>query len=184
MAIMGVESAEGIKKLDVVTFDELLRAQKPFETKTPCIDLSSVEFVSPAGMVQLVSACHALSRDGRKPGIVLPSTSARSYLSRAGVLSALNGAVTCASKSDASLLSAGLVERGRNSMLLEVTRLDSMGALPRILDRLVVTFRQRLRYTRPTALMIATAVSEVCQNAVEHATEAAGFLAVQVYNGK
>jgi hypothetical protein len=69
-------------KLDSVSFDTLLSQQRPFSNPECKFDLTTVQLVTPAALVQLTAACHALKRDGRDPKIVVRDASVRSYLGK------------------------------------------------------------------------------------------------------
>src|SRR6185503_9760628 len=66
-------------------------------------------------------------------------------------------------------------------MLVEVTRIDSGGAVPPLLDQIVWVLRYRLKYRKHDAFDVTTAVSELCQNTFDHNSGTPGFVAMQVY---
>ncbi len=170
-----------VEKLDSITFDELLGQSDPFVSAECRFDLSEVRWVSPAGLVQLAAACHALKRDGHQPVVVIPSNSVRSYMCRAGWVSVVRGVARLEPVSLDLVIAAIRNQRGGNPMLLEVTKIDSGGELPELLDKIVWVLQHRLRYAKYDAFDVATAVSEVYQNTFEHSTKTCGFLAMQVY---
>jgi hypothetical protein len=143
-------------------------------------DLTGVELITPAAMVQLVVACHALSDIGRKPRVRIPDASVRGYLNRAGFQAALEGVALI---EPSVSLSHYERLRGSNPMLIEVTRIDDCSALPDILDQIVDVLIGTLRYRKYDAFDVATAVSEVSQNTFDHNSNGRvfGFLAMQVY---
>ncbi|MGA2269611.1 MAG: hypothetical protein ABSH44_14175 [Bryobacteraceae bacterium] len=169
-------------KLDARTFDDFLRRDNPFVTAGPCVfDLRGVTFVSPAALVQLTAACHAIHQRGQTPVIAIEDSSVRSYLLRAAFFSALEGVAD---------IQPSLVKpwnriydhmRGSNPMLIEVTKIESGAALPSLLDQVVDVLRFRLKYRKNDAFDVATAVSELSQNTFDHNQNTCGFLAMQVY---
>lgn len=170
-----------IDKLDAVTFDEFIGRYDPFGSSECRLDLSDVQLVTPAGMVQLVAACHALKQGGRRPTVVVPQNSVRSYLCRAGCINVLRGVARLEPVSIDLVLAALRNERGGSPMLLEVTKLDSGATLPVLLDKIVHVLRSQLHFRKEDAFDAAVAISEVCQNTFEHGAGTSGFLAMQVY---
>jgi hypothetical protein len=168
----------GFQKLDSVSFDELLGTQDPFGTSEPLFDLKGVRLVTPAALVQLVAACHALASTGRMPTVALDDKSVRSYLARAGFVTALQDVARI--EPPLPTATYGYL-RGTNPMLIEVTKLDRGADLPDLLDRMVWVLRYRLKYRKFDAFDIVTAVSEVSQNTFDHNRNALGFVAMQVY---
>ncbi len=76
-------------KLDSISFDELIAQQNPFGGAGSSFDLRSYQFISPAALVQLAAACHALKARSRQPSIWIDDPSLRSYLARAGFVAAV-----------------------------------------------------------------------------------------------
>jgi len=167
-----------MEKLDSNTFDELLREQDPFQQSTPQFDLTGVQFISPSGMVQLAAASYALAHRGDRPAILVDDPSVRTYLARAGFVSAVEDIAEVQPP-----LAGYLFDhcRGTNPMLLEVTRVESGAALPDLLNQIIWVLRHRLKYRRFDAYDVATAVSEIAQNTFDHNTSACGFVSMQVY---
>lgn len=165
--------------LDSRSFDELVSEQQPFARRAPKIDLTGVTFVSPAAIVQTVSACHALARDGRRPELVVPDTAVRSYLYRAGLMAAIDGVADV--RPQLRLVGDSYQAlRGSNPLLIEVTRLDA-ARLSELLSRIVFVLKEKLKYLQRDAYSAAVAISEVTQNSLDHGGGAPSFLAMQVY---
>ena len=173
------ETGAAIEKLDSVSFDALLAQQEPLAKKQAIFDLTGVQFVSPAALVQLAAACYAIARDGRQAVIRVPDPGVRSYLNRAGFFSVTEDVAAF----DPPMTEARRFEflRGSNLMLIEVTKIEKGSELPDLLDAIVVVLRERLKYRKYDAFDVATAVSEIAQNTFDHNTQTCGFVAMQVY---
>lgn len=166
--------------LDARTFERLLAEQHPLDQPTPRIDLSDVTFISPAGLVQLSALSHALFDEDRPATIHIPSPSVRSYISRAGLITALKD-IALVTPQIGDLNEGAELRRGTNPLLVELTRFEDSMALPAILDRIVDVLLGELAYTKREAFNVATAVSEVAQNALQHAGGVCAYGAMQVY---
>ncbi len=166
-------------RLDSVSFDQLIEDQNPFLNGTPRLDLRKIQWVSPSGLVQLAAVGHALAAQGKRLHIQLGNGSVVGYMVRAGFTSVMQAVATiepewCGEQSIDHL-------RGTNSLLLEVTKVDKVSALPELLSQIVVVLRRRLRYHKHEAFDIVTAISEITQNTFEHNKNATCFVAMQVY---
>ena len=170
-----------MKKLDSNTFDELLQQQEPFEKTPPSFDLREIEFVSPAGLVQLAAAAYGLAKQKRRPRILVDDPSVRSYLVRAGFAAAVEPVADIVPAVNGDYYR---YLRGSNPMLIEVTRIEGADTLPEILDRILLVLRHKLKYRKGDAFDIAIAVSEITQNTFDHNSHTHGFLSMQVYGSK
>lgn len=168
-----------IGKLDSVSFDSLLAQQDPFASGKAIFDLTGVQFVSPAALVQLAAASYSLARNGKQAVIRVPDPDVRSYLSRAGFFAATEGVATFEPPMPGARRFESL--RGSNLMLIEVTKIEKGSELPNLLDAIIVVLRKRLKYRKYDAFDVATAVSEIAQNTFDHNTHTCGFVAMQVY---
>ena len=166
--------------LDARTFEQLLEDQRPFDQAVPRIDLSHVTFVSPAGLVQLAAVCHALFDAGRPATVHIPSFTVRSYVSRAGLVNALRDLALVTPQSPLYADGAA-ARRGTNRLLVELTRFENSAALPAVLDQVVDVLIAELNYSNHDAYDVATAASEVAQNALQHAGGVPAYGAMQVY---
>ena len=171
--------AVAARKLDAVTFDELIAQQDPFGSPAAILDLRDFGFVTPAALVQLAALCYALEHRGRRPLIRIEDAAVRSYLQRAGFTTAVAGVASfdppLAGHSRLTLL------RGTNPLLVEVTRIECGTDLPRILDQIVDVLRRRLKYGKHDAFDVAVAISEISQNTFDHNSNTCGLLAMQVF---
>lgn len=172
-----------IRKLDSISFDVLLRRQNPFGSAVPTFDLTGIELVTPCALVQLAAACYALARAGRMPMIVVDDVNVCTYLMRAGFIQVVEPiAQFVPDVSSTSHAYDGL--RGASPVLIEITPIESGHQLSDLLDRIVTALRDRLLYPKYDAFDVAMAVSEICQNALDHNAQACGFLAMQAYDGR
>lgn len=170
-----------LKKLDSVTFDQLLGADNPFDGGSGIFDLRGVEFISPCALVQLTAACHALARAGSTASIHVDDESTRSWLLRAGFVRAVQPVAHFRPSIPAARARLFDLMRDDNPLLIEVTSLQHGADLPALLDHIVQVLRRRLRYTKYDAFDVAKAVSEVGQNTFDHNDGIGGFLAMQVF---
>lgn len=179
----GVAGVSAIDKLDAVGFDELLRQQNPFADPACRFDLRGVRFVTPAGLVQLAAACHALHQGGRRPVITLANTTVPSYLLRANFEAVVRPVARFNPPFKRRYLGAFDHLHGGSPLLIEVTKLEASGELPALLDRVVAVLRGELGYPKGAAFDVAIAVSEASQNTFDHNGPTCGFFAMQVYHG-
>jgi anti-sigma regulatory factor (Ser/Thr protein kinase) len=171
-----------VTKLDATNFDQFLRQNNPFTDGGRCVfDLSGITFITPAGLVELTAACHALSSTGETPVVIIEDHDVRTYLLRTAFFTALDGVATIQPSFSEPLAKMYEYMRGSNPLLIEVTKITSGSALPDLLDQVVQVLRFRLKYKKNDAFDIATAVSELCQNTFDHNSDTCGFLAMQVY---
>lgn len=170
-----------ITKLHGVSFDELLKQQKPLGPGGGSFDLRGTTLITPAALVQLAALCYAMSAQGRTPTIQTDDDSVRSYLMRSGFFKVVENVA----KIDPEVGPLGSFRygalRGTNPMLIEVTKIESGASLPGLLDQIVWVLRHRLKYRKYDAFDVTTAVSEVCQNTFDHNSGTSGFVAMQVY---
>ena len=179
-AIM-VIAVPAFDKLDSISFDQLLARQDPFGAARPLIDLHGVRLVTPAGLVKLAAALHAIARDGRTPTITQIDDSVRTYLMRSGFVSIVTPVAEFDPPFPSHVPNTFERMRGSNPLLIEVTKLESGKALPQLLNQIVGVLNRRFKYPKYDAFDAATAVSEIAQNTFDHNCGACGFLAMQVY---
>lgn len=170
-----------ISKLDSVTFDALLAEQDPFGQRGCRFDLRRVRFVSPAGVVLLGVACHALAEVGRQPAIALGDPDVAGYLVRAGLVRTVGKVARFDPPFSNEFLRRIRRMHGGNPYLIEATRIRRGVWLENLLDRVVDVLIEGLRYPLADAYGVAAGVSEVCQNTFDHNGRECGSLAMQVY---
>lgn len=172
-----------IRKLDSISFDRLLCQQNPFGSAVPTFDLTGIELVTPCALVQLAAACYALAHAGRMPTIVVDDVNVCTYLMRARFIQVVEPvAQFVPDVSSTSHAYDGL--QGASSVLIEITPIESGQQLSDLLDRIITVLRDRLLYPKYDAFDVAMAVSEICQNTLDHNAQACGFLAMQAYSGR
>lgn len=171
-----------IFKLNGNAFDQLLQEQDPMGSSTPTFDLTNVSLVTPAGIVQLVAACHVLAENHKRPQILVNNPDVRTYLLRVGFFAAISTIADIVPP--LSLNTGGLYERRRGSspMLIEVTKIEEDSQLTKILNRVVWVLQNELSYQQSEAFDVATAVSEICQNTFDHCPASCGFFTMQTYD--
>jgi hypothetical protein len=163
-------------KLDSITFDQLLRDQRPLETGV--FDLRGTTFAAPSGLVSLGLALEAAGRTAGDVVLRIEDPTVRSYFARSGFLAAMSP--TCRVEPDPSDLSHLFDHRlGRSPMLIELTRVSNQPTLEGLLERTIESVA-RVRNDRNDALDVAALLSELGGNVLEHGG-GGGLLALQVY---
>jgi hypothetical protein len=170
--------------LDATSFDSLLDSQNPFGYPGGSFDLRSVGFISPSGMTLLAAACLSLHQLGRTPTIQLAGQDVPSYLVRAGFEGTVRSFAKFNPPFRKSMLGVYDHRHGRNPKVIELTQFRKAGDLPPLLDRLVAVLRGPLGFAREAAFDVGVAVSEACQNAVQHNEDGCGFVAMQTYSSQ
>ncbi len=170
-----------LTKLDSVSFDQLLNQHNPFLDSDSKFNLIGVTLITPGALAPLAAACHALAKSGRSPIIAVNDFSVRTYLLRCGFTSTVSQVAKFDPPYSAFVHSAFESRRGRNPMLMELTKIEQGSALPSLLDQVVWVLRHRLKYRKYDAFDVATAISEICQNTFDHNHDTCGFIAMQGY---
>lgn len=174
-------AGSGLDKLDFTRFDQLLNEQDPFNSARPVFDLTQIRLITSAALVQLTSACFALSNLGHKPVILVDDTSVRFYLIRSGFVDAVGGIVSFRPAfSDSERNSSG-VSPGSNPLLIEVTKIQDYKDVVDVMNRFLDVLISHLLYPSQEAYRVATIVSEIFQNTYDHNDNSCGFAAMQVY---
>lgn len=167
-------------KLTPITFDKFLNKIDPLRA-TINIDLSEVSFISPAVLTQLCGLCYDFYFNENKKIIVKLNKEISSYLVRAGFVKNIRPVATVEpDEFEQSAHSERLY--GSNPLLIEVTKFEDYAVLSALLDRIVTVLRTKLHYPKNEALDIVTAISEICQNTLDHKENVFGFIAMQVYS--
>ncbi len=166
-------------KLTPITFDKFIEELDPYGKAVVEIDLRQVEFISSAILVQLAALCHSLHSFGKQITVKL-NEKKYLYLMRAGFIPSIR---QVAKIEPAEVEMAGYYQalQGLNRFLIEVKKLESINALPKLFDQILNTLRIRLNYSRREAIDTVNVISEVCQNIFEHNQGICGFIAMQVY---
>lgn len=154
--------------LDSYSFDTLFPLWQAQLISTGVLSLAAVDFVRPDGMILLllglVYVLHEL------PYIILeiPNIDMRAYLARAGFFNALPSNVIVEPSLTRDELCKADRYNGNCASLLELTIVESVNELPKLLDRIVEAAECLLHYPSDLACDVGILVSEVWQNAIEH----------------
>jgi anti-sigma regulatory factor (Ser/Thr protein kinase) len=105
----------------------------------------------------------------------------RSYLLRCGFTSTVSQVASFDPPYSDFMNLSFEFQRGRNPMVMELTKIEQGSALPALLNQVVWVLRHRLKYRKYDAYDVATAMSEICQNTFDHNQDTCGFMAMQGY---
>jgi anti-sigma regulatory factor (Ser/Thr protein kinase) len=163
------------------TFDQFVREYAAADGDRLLFDAHATQWASPYGLVGLLAAGHAQAeRRGERALLTLPADrDVAHYWARAGFLRhapeyfELHGKVPRVSAT------------GQSDVLLEVTPVrgadDVHGVVERIQARAAAILAHELGLEAQATMGFAMALSEACQNIVEHAGTG-GWVAVQTYH--
>lgn len=167
--------------LGAVEFDRLLDGPSPLRSPHPRFDLSHVHLVTPGALVAIAAACHHLAQARRRPTLVVPDPSVRSYLLRAGLAQAVPSVVLEPPMLEFELDWPGF-RSGGSRTLLPLSLVRSIAEICPLLNQVVETLCRELSFAANDACDIALAVSELLQNARDHGDGCGAFIAMQVYS--
>ena len=180
-----VHALQPVRRLDIVTFDEVLRRSSPFGPTRCVIDLRDVQFVTPAGLVCVAALCQAVYDQGylvgRWPSVELGTEPQRGYLVRAGLIAVLDRIAEINPSVSRLRLMRGARLHGVSTRLIEVTPITEAGILYQLLERVRIFAGKELGYSSRTANQVTQAVSEACSNAERHNGRPCAFFALQEY---
>ena len=168
-------------KVDGWEFDRLLVEQDPFGDPGCCFDLRSYKFISAAALVQLIVACRSLGDAGRKPVILLGDRNVAEYLARAGFVRSVQKVAQFEPPFAHDYLKQMRRRYGTSLYLVEATRIKPGIYLEGLLNQVVDVLMTSLLYRPRDAYDVASGVSEICQNSLDHNSQTCGFLAMQSY---
>ena len=161
------------------TFDKILRS---FIT-SDAIDLKDVSFIDPYGMVGLLEIGELCMLEDVKKTVVLPrSEEVIRYLDR---MDFFNHAKRYFSLERTAGDARGKYPRGADSdVLLEITAIEKSNDIHfivgKVRERAQAILARHLRYDERAINGFIVALSEVCQNIIEH-SENKGFVGIQKY---
>lgn len=161
------------------TFEQTLRSFIHSEE----IDLSDAAFIDPYGMLGLLEIGELCMLEDVKKTVILPrSDEVCRYLDR---MDFFTHARRYFSLEDSSRVSPGKYLRSADSdVLLEITPVEKSNDIHfivgKVRDRAQAILAAHLRYDERTINGFIVALSEVCQNIVEH-SENKGFVGIQKY---
>jgi len=168
------------------TFDSFLREQRGDLNSASQLDLRDVGFITPSALVLLAVECRSRTvRTGSPVRLVLPEGDVLSYLLRAGLLSCLDGTIDPVPPVNRLQLMLSQLRHGSNPMLLELSVFRDASSIPALLETIWWALHHRLKYRKLEAFDFCIALSEICQNVVQHNdSKVSGFIAMQVYRSK
>ena len=145
------------------------------------IDLSGTGFVDPYGMIGVLAAGRIMGAAGPRPALVLsPKRPVASYLERMDFFRHAAGIFELRPP-----LRDGAPRRRRSAdVLLEITGIEASADIHRIAERVMeraeAILVRHLRYDRKAIHGFVAALSEVCQNILEH-SGGGGWVGIQRY---
>jgi hypothetical protein len=170
---------KGNGKLDSITFDDLLRRQRPLDTGR--FDLNDVTFVAPSGLVDLAVAVTTRASSAGSCELLVADHEVRTYLARIRFCQLLSSVAVFNPPIPAYVLRRSDLYEGASESLVELTRLTSLVALPILLGRIIRALTGQLGYADDAAKDVAIGISETVQNSFDHNPAIESFLAMQVY---
>ena len=168
-------------QFDDRTFDQFARAFGSPEGERLLFDAHATQWASPYGLVGLLSAGHMLAdRNGEKPLLTIPADrDVARYWGRAGFFRYAAESFEIHGKVPRIQASA------ESDVLLEVTPVRGADDVHEVVDRIqaraAAILAGELGLEAQTTMGFAMALSEACQNIVEHAGTG-GWVAVQTYH--
>jgi anti-sigma regulatory factor (Ser/Thr protein kinase) len=147
------------------------------------IDLSGVSFIDPYGMVGLLEIGELCMREDVSKTIVLPrSDDVNSYLERMNFFPLARRYFSLESVSET--VPRKISRSSSSDVLLEITPVersyDIHSIVGTVRERAQAILAKHLRYDDRAINGFIVALSEICQNIVEH-SECAGFVGIQKY---
>ena len=148
------------------------------------IDLHGVTFIDPYGMVGLLGIGERLKSKGIQKTMCLPeSEEVLEYLERMDFFRFTDGYFTL--KPSQPQVSEKYLRNSRSDVLLEITPIEKPDDIHYIAgtvkDRSQAILAKHLHYDERTINGFLVALSEVCQNIIEH-SETKGFVDIQKYH--
>jgi anti-sigma regulatory factor (Ser/Thr protein kinase) len=147
------------------------------------IDLRDVSFIDPYGMVGLLEIGELCMLEDIKKTILLPrSAEVQRYLERMDFFTSARGYFSLDPMHVPSLAAAG--KAAESDVLLEITPIERSNDIHyivgRVEERAQSILEKHLRYDDRAINGFIVALSEICQNIVEH-SENKGFVGIQKY---
>lgn len=165
--------------LDDNIFDTILPQIE--EKQSPVhIDLKNTGFIDPYGMIGLLQIERSLNSAGVKPLFYLPeSKDVLNYLKRMDFFRFANSIFTIEPHSYSTSRSVGY-----SDVLLEITGIEKSDDIHAIVDKVMerahTILTTHLNYDKNTIHNFVVALSEVCQNIIEH-SQTIGLVGIQKY---
>src|SRR3989338_9093254 len=161
-------------------FDHVLHLFK----ESPEIDLKEASFIDPYGMVGILEIGELLKSEGIKKTIYLPkSEEVLKYLERMDFFKFADSYFNL--KPPKPKLSEKYMRSSYSDVLLEITPIEKSDDIHfivgKVKERAQVILARNLHYDERTIHGFIVALSEVCQNIIEH-SETKGFVGIQKYH--
>ncbi|UCD34297.1 MAG: sensor histidine kinase [Nitrospiraceae bacterium] len=168
-----------MKYLSEETFEEILLQIMQHDT----IDLRKAEFADPYGMVGILEGGRHLSGRGVRKTLLLPeSGKVLQYLERMDFFKYAQHYFHI--EPGATDLPEKFLRSSRSDVLLEITPIEKSGDIhfivERVKQRASAILAKHLLFTEHAIYGFIVALSEVCQNILEH-SENTGFVGIQKY---
>lgn len=162
------------------TFEQVLQLLKD----SPVIDLRNVDFIDPYGMVSLLEIGELLKSNGIQKTLFLPeSEEVIKYLERMDFFK-FAGKYFLLKPSEPQI-SGKYLRSSYSDVLLEITPIENSDDIHFIVGRVKrrahSILARHLRYDERAINGFIVALSEVCQNIIEH-SENRGFVGIQKYH--
>ena len=161
-------------------FDHVLHLFK----ESPEIDLKEASFIDPYGMVGILEIGELLKSEGIKKTIYLPkSEEVLKYLERMDFFKFADSYFNL--KPPKPKLSEKYLRSSYSDVLLEITPIEKSDDIHfivgKVKDRANAILKRHLNYDERAIHGFIVAISEVCQNIIEH-SETKGFVGIQKYH--
>ena len=161
-------------------FDHVLHLFK----ESPEIDLKEASFIDPYGMVGILEIGELLKSEGIKKTIYLPkSEEVLKYLKRMDFFKFADSYFNL--KPPKPKLSEKYLRSSYSDVLLEITPIEKSDDIHfivgKVKDRANAILKRHLNYDERAINGFIVALSEVCQNIIEH-SETKGFVGIQKYH--
>ena len=162
------------------TFEQVLHLFK----ESPEIDLKEASFIDPYGMVGILEIGELLKSEGIKKTIYLPkSEEVLKYLERMDFFKFADSYFNL--KPPKPKLSEKYLRSSYSDVLLEITPIEKSDDIHfivgKVKDRANAILKRHLNYDERAINGFIVALSEVCQNIIEH-SETKGFVGIQKYH--
>jgi hypothetical protein len=164
--------------LTMGSLDPAFAAASKVSGEPVVLDLSTVEFVEPAGLCGLAALLDFLCERCEDVSLTLPGRDVPAYLERMDFFRLFGGRIS----TNADL--ASLEERRRHNpgTLQELVNFHTEEEIPGIIER-ISEILENQGYRLRERVAICSTLSEICANAAEHGTSSFGaYAAVQAYH--
>ena len=162
------------------TFEQVLHLFK----ESPEIDLREASFIDPAGMVGILELGELLQSEGSRKTVYLPkSEEVLKYLERMDFFKFADSYFNL--EPPKPKISGKYLRSSYSDVLLEITPIEKSDDIHfivgRVKDRANAILKRHLNYDEKAINGFIVALSEVCQNIIEH-SETKGFVGIQKYH--